>query len=104
VLNDRTETVALRKVLGSRFDQVSVTALKSMTGHGIAASGAFETAALAMSFRHGILTPTINYEVPDPECDVNLVANRSREERPTVALKLSYGFGGHNACLVLSTP
>jgi 3-oxoacyl-[acyl-carrier-protein] synthase II len=104
LLNDKTETRALRKVLGSRFDQVTVTALKSMTGHGIAASGAMETAALAMSFRHGVLTPTINYEVPDPECDVNLVANRPVETRLTTALKLSYGFGGHNACLVLTAP
>jgi len=104
ILNDKTETVALRKVLNSRFDEVSVTALKSMTGHGIAASGAMETAALALSFREGILTPTINYEYPDPECDVNLVANRARKEQPTAALKLSYGFGGHNACLVLVSP
>jgi 3-oxoacyl-[acyl-carrier-protein] synthase II len=104
VLNDKTESLALRKLLGEHHDAVSVTALKSMTGHAIGASGAMETAALALSIRRGIITPTINYEVPDPECDVDLVANQPREQRPELALKLSYGFGGHNACLVLTAP
>ena len=72
-----------------------------MTGHAIAGSGAMETAALALSLRKGILTPTINYEHPDPECAVDVVANEPRSARPRLALKLSYGFGGHNACLVL---
>lgn len=102
VLNDKTESLAFRKLLGPRVDDVTVTALKSMTGHAIAASGALETAALAMSYREGVLTPTINYEFPDPECDVNLVANEPKMADPGVALKLSYGFGGHNACLVLT--
>jgi 3-oxoacyl-[acyl-carrier-protein] synthase II len=103
VLNDKTESLAFRKLLEDRIDRVSVTGLKSMTGHAIAASGAMETAALAMSLREGVLTPTINYEFPDPECDVNLIANEPREEPIGVALKLSYGFGGHNACLVLNS-
>ena len=104
VLNDKTESLALRKLLGPRYDSVSVTALKSMTGHAIGASGAMETAALALSIQRGVITPTINYEVPDPECDVDLVANQPREQRPALAVKLSYGFGGHNACLVLTAP
>lgn len=102
VLNDKTESLALRKLLGPRYESVSVTALKSMTGHAIGASGAMETAALALSIQRGVITPTINYEVPDPECDVDLVANQPREQRPALAVKLSYGFGGHNACLVLT--
>ena len=102
VLNDKTESLALRKLLGPRYESVSVTALKSMTGHAIGASGAMETAALALSIQRGVVTPTINYEVPDPECDVDLVANQPREQRPALAVKLSYGFGGHNACLVLT--
>jgi 3-oxoacyl-[acyl-carrier-protein] synthase II len=102
VLNDRTEAKALRTVFGSHCDDVHVTALKSMTGHGIGGSGPLEAAAVAMSFRHGKLTPTINYETPDPECDVNVVANTPVEHTPSVALKLSYGFGGHNACLVFT--
>ncbi len=102
VLNDKTEALALHKLLGSRTAEVTVTALKSMTGHAIAGSGAMETAALAISYREGVLTPTINYEFPDPECDVNVVANQPLEADPGVALKLSYGFGGHNSCLVLT--
>ena len=61
-----------------------------------------ETAAAVLSLDRGLLTPTINYEHPDPECDVDVVANRPREARAGVCLKLSYGFGGHNACLVLA--
>jgi len=103
-LNDKTEARALRAMFGSRCDDIRVTGLKSMTGHAIGASGALETAALALSYRHGMLTPTINYETPDPECDVNVVANRPVAHTPEVSLKLSYGFGGHNACLVLARP
>jgi 3-oxoacyl-[acyl-carrier-protein] synthase II len=100
--NDRTEATVLRKFFGKRSDEIAVTALKSMTGHCIAASGPLETAAAARSLAEGLLTPTINYEYPDPECDVNVVANRPEERQAELCLKLSYGFGGHNACLVLS--
>ncbi|MDX1388518.1 MAG: beta-ketoacyl-[acyl-carrier-protein] synthase II, partial [Acidobacteriota bacterium] len=102
ILNDKTEALAMHKLLGSRAGDVTVTALKSMTGHAIAGSGAMETAALAISYRESVLTPTINYEFPDPECDVNVVANKPIEADPGVSLKLSYGFGGHNSCLVLT--
>ena len=61
-----------------------------------------ETAAAARSLAEGILAPTINYEYPDPECDVDVVANTPRDQQANVCLKLSYGFGGHNSCLVLS--
>ena len=101
IANDRTESRALRLLLGSRADDVPVTALKSMTGHAIGASGALETAAAALSLREGVLTPTINYEFPDPECDLDVVSS-PRRARPDVVLKMSYGFGGHNACLVLT--
>ena len=101
VLNDRTEARAFRELFGPGADGVAVTGLKSMTGHAIAASGALETAALAMSLHEGVLTPTINYEFPDPQCDVDVVA-QPRQAAPQVALKFSYGFGGHNACLVLT--
>lgn len=101
VANDRTEARAFRLLFGARTGEVPVTAVKSMTGHGIAASGALETAALSLSLREGRLTPTINYETPDPECDVPVVANAPTAARPKLALKFSYGFGGHNACLVL---
>lgn len=99
--NDRTEARALRRLFGDRADRVPVTALKSMTGHAIAASGAMEIASLALTMREGRIPPTLNYEHPDPECDVDVVAGGPRECRPRLALKMSYGFGGHNACLVV---
>ena len=99
--NDRTEARALRRLFGERTDRVPVTALKSMTGHAIAASGAMEIAALALALREGRVAPTINYENPDPDCPVDVVAGGPRDLRPRLALKMSYGFGGHNACLVV---
>jgi 3-oxoacyl-(acyl-carrier-protein) synthase len=102
VQNDRTESRALRALFGRRCDELPVTGLKSMTGHGIAASGAIETAGAALALRYGVLPPTINYDTPDPECDVDVVANRPRRQAAQVCVKLSYGFGGHNACLVLA--
>ncbi len=100
--NDKTESLALRKVFGSRTDGIPVTGLKSMTGHAIAASGPIEAGAAVMSIQSDLLAPTINYENPDPECDIDVVANAPRRQRVNVCLKLSYGFGGHNACLVLT--
>ena len=102
VPNDRIESRALRRVFGSRCDDIPVTGLKSMTGHGIASSGPMEVAAAALSIDRGLLVPTINYDYPDPECDVDVVANQPRRQRVDTCLKLSYGFGGHNACLVLT--
>ena len=101
ITNDRTEARGFRDLFGRGVERVSVTSLKSMTGHAIGASGALETAALAMGIRDGVLTPTINYEFPDPECDLDVVANAPRFRRTSLALKFSYGFGGHDACLVL---
>jgi 3-oxoacyl-[acyl-carrier-protein] synthase II len=101
-LNDRVEAAVLRRVLGRRAGDFPVTGLKSMTGHAIGASGPMETAAAALSLREGILAPTINYEFPDPQCDLDVVPNRPRARQARCCLKLSYGFGGHNACLVLS--
>ena len=101
-VNDKMESKALHMVFGSRTERIAVTGLKSMTGHAIGASGAFESAAAALSLHEGRLAPTINYETPDPECDVDVVANRPREQQANLCLKLSYGFGGHNACLVLA--
>jgi 3-oxoacyl-[acyl-carrier-protein] synthase II len=102
--NDRTESKVLRRVFGSRCDSLPVTGLKSMTGHCIAGSGPMEIAAAALSLREGLLVPTINYEHPDPDCDVDVVANRPRRQQAEVCVKLSYGFGGHNSCLILARP
>ncbi len=103
-VNDALECKALRMALGRRCDSIQVTALKSMTGHAIAASGPMEIAAAALSLDRGVLTPTINYDTPDPECDVPIVANRPRRQKSLTCLKLSYGFGGHNAAIVLTAP
>ena len=104
VLNDRTEARALRLLFGKKADGMAVTALKSMTGHAIAASGPMEAAAACLGLRHGVMTPTINYEFPDPECVLSVVAHEPRRQAFQVCLKPSYGFGGHNACLVLTQP
>jgi 3-oxoacyl-[acyl-carrier-protein] synthase II len=102
VLNDRTEAKALCMLFGHGCDDLPVTALKSMTGHAIAGSGPLETAAAALSLAEGVLTPTINYETPDPDCPLRVVANAPWRRQAEVCVKLSYGFGGHNACLVLT--
>ncbi|TDI40957.1 MAG: hypothetical protein E2P00_07605 [Acidobacteria bacterium] len=102
VLNDRTEARALRLLFGEKADGLAVTALKSMTGHAIAASGPMEAAAACLGLRHGVMTPTINYQFPDPECVLSVVAHEPRRQAFQVCLKPSYGFGGHDACLVLT--
>jgi beta-ketoacyl-acyl-carrier-protein synthase II len=103
-LGDRLETVAIRRVLGARAERVPITANKSMTGHMFAASGALEAAASILSIRHGIIPPTINYEKPDPECDLDYVPNQAREQQVDTVLSNSFGFGGQNACLVIQRP
>jgi 3-oxoacyl-[acyl-carrier-protein] synthase II len=100
-LGDRLETVALRRTLGKHADRVPVTANKSMTGHMFAASGALEAIASMLSIQHGLIPPTINYETPDPECDLDYVPNQAREQPVRVVLSNSFGFGGQNACLVM---
>ena len=100
-LNDRYETLAIKKVFGERANRIPVSSTKSMLGHTIGAAGAIEAAITAMSVRNDLLTPTINYEVPDPELDLDYVPNRSRPHRIRTALSNSFGFGGHNAVLVV---
>ena len=100
-LGDRLETVAIRRVLGKRAEHVPVTANKSMTGHMFAASGALEAVVSVLSIERGLIPPTINYEKPDPDCDLDYVPNQAREQRVDVVLSNSFGFGGQNACLVI---
>jgi len=103
-LGDRLETVALRKVLGDRAEQVPITANKSMTGHMFAASGALEAIVSLLTIQHSLIPPTINFETPDPECDLDYVPNVARERKVRTVLSNSFGFGGQNACLILSGP
>ena len=97
--NDRTETVAIRTVFGEHLPPVSST--KSMTGHLIGASGAVETIICIKTILDGCLPPTINYEHPDPECDLDYVPNMARRHRVNAALTNSFGFGGHNTTIVV---
>ncbi|MBD3237293.1 MAG: beta-ketoacyl-ACP synthase II [Candidatus Eisenbacteria bacterium] len=100
-LNDKGETTAIRTVFGPHADRVRVSSTKSMTGHLLGAAGAAELLVCVMTLRHGIIAPTINYEVPDPDCDLDYVPNEARQEKIEIALTNSLGFGGHNVSLVV---
>ncbi|MEI7499430.1 MAG: beta-ketoacyl-[acyl-carrier-protein] synthase family protein [Bacteroidota bacterium] len=100
-LNDRYETMAIKKVFGDFAYQVPVSSSKSMLGHTIGAAGAIEAIITALSLKYGILPPTINYQHPDPDLDLDYVPNVSRPKDVKIALSNSFGFGGHNATLVL---
>jgi len=99
--NDAAETVAIKRVFGERAYDLPVSSTKSMIGHPMGASGAIEAAVCALSIRHGSIHPTINYEQPDPDCDLDYVPNQARQVEVNVALSNSFGLGGQNACLVL---
>jgi len=100
-LNDKVETKAIKEVFGSYAYKVPVNSTKSMTGHLLGATGGVEIIACVLSIQRGIVSPTINYEVPDPECDLDYVPNQAREVDVEVVLSNSMGFGGHNAALVV---
>jgi 3-oxoacyl-[acyl-carrier-protein] synthase II len=99
-LNDRYETMAIKKVFGARASLIPVSSTKSMLGHTIGAAGAIESVVTAMSIKNGVVTPTINYDEPDPELDLDYVPNHSRQRNIRVAISNSFGFGGHNATIV----
>jgi len=101
VLNDAVETRAIKSALGARASRVPVSSIKSMVGHLIGAAGALEAATSALAIFERALPPTINYETPDPECDLDYVPNKARQLAPGVVLSNSFGFGGQNASLVL---
>jgi len=99
-LNDKCETLAIKRALGEpAARRAMISSLKSMTGHLLGAAGGVESIAVALSFKHGVLTPTINYENPDPDCDLDYIPNAAREVKVKAVLKNSLGFGGHNATL-----
>ena len=101
-VNDQVETLAIKKVFGDGAYQVPISSSKSMLGHLIAAAGAVELIICVMALRQGVLPPTINYEMPDPECDLDYVPNAAREKRVRHVLSNSFGFGGQNISLIVS--
>ncbi|RMG34495.1 MAG: beta-ketoacyl-[acyl-carrier-protein] synthase II [Planctomycetota bacterium] len=101
-VNDRVESMAIRQALGEDAYKTPVSSVKSMMGHLIAAAGSVEAIVCLLAIRDGILPPTINYETPDPECDLDYVPNKPREARVDRALSNSFGFGGQNISLVIA--
>ena len=100
-LNDLTETQAIKTVFGEHAKKVAISATKSMTGHLLGAAGSTEAIFSLLAIRDGIIPPTINYDVPDPECDLDYVPNVARRQPLTVVMSNAFGFGGTNATLVL---
>jgi 3-oxoacyl-[acyl-carrier-protein] synthase II len=97
--NDKTETMAIKEVFGAHASRLAVSSTKSMIGHLLGAAGGVETVVTVLALHHGILPPTINYEVPDPECDLDYVPNVARKAEVDAALSNGFGFGGTNATL-----
>ena len=97
--NDSNETAAIKTSLGSRAEQIPVSSTKSMTGHLLGGSGGIEAVAAVLAIKHGMVPPTINYQNPDPACDLDVVPNQAREQIINTVLSNSFGFGGHNVCL-----
>jgi 3-oxoacyl-[acyl-carrier-protein] synthase II len=101
-LNDKSETAAIKTVFGEQAYKLSVSSTKSMTGHLLGASGTLEAVVCAKAIQESLLPPTINYETPDPICDLDYVPNQARPMQVKHAMSNSFGFGGHNATLILS--
>ena len=99
--NDKHECAAIRMVFGKGYEKVPISSIKSMLGHTMGAASAIEAIACALSIKNDIIPPTINYETPDPDCDIDCVPNKARNHVVNIALNNSYAFGGNNASLVL---
>jgi 3-oxoacyl-[acyl-carrier-protein] synthase II len=99
--NDKHETMAIKRVFGDHACALAVSSTKSMTGHLLGAAGGIEAAFCALALAEGVIPPTINYEYPDPECDLDYVPNHARHAELNTVLSNSFGFGGTNACIVL---
>ena len=100
-LNDKSETLAIKRAFGDHAYNVPVSSTKSMIGHSLGASGSMEAMACIGSIQDQVLHPTINLETPDPDCDLDYIPNEARETKVDVTLSNSFGFGGQNACLVI---
>jgi 3-oxoacyl-[acyl-carrier-protein] synthase II len=101
-LGDKAETAAIKRVFGSHAQKLAVSSTKSQLGHTLGASGGIELVVCALTIARGVITPTINFHTPDPACDLDYTPNVARDARVDVAMSNSFGFGGHNASLVLA--
>ena len=101
MLNDAMETKAIKAVFGERAKKIAISSTKSMTGHMLGAAGGAELAATVLSLSNNLVAPTINYEYPDPNCDLDYVPNKAREVEIDIAISNSFGFGGHNATIAI---
>jgi 3-oxoacyl-[acyl-carrier-protein] synthase II len=97
--NDKTETLAIKQVFGDHARRLAVSSTKSMTGHLLGAAGGIEAVVTVLALQQGILPPTINYETPDPDCDLDYVPNVARKTEVETAISNGFGFGGTNATL-----
>ena len=101
--NDKFETLAIKRVFGEHARRLAVSSTKSMTGHLLGAAGGIEAIATVLALHHGVLPPTINYETPDPDCDLDYIPNQARKQNVEVAISNAFGFGGTNATLAFRT-
>lgn len=99
-INDRSETLAIKAVFGEHAYQTPISSIKSMVGHLLGAAGALEACVSVQAIQHGIIPPTINYQTPDPDCDLDCTPNAARHVRVKTVLSNSFGFGGHNSTLI----
>ena len=101
-LGDRAETLAIKSVFGEdHARKIAISSSKSMMGHLLGAAGSVESAVCALAIHHGVIPPTINYDTPDPDCDLDYVPNTAREAKVSTCMNNSFGFGGHNATIIL---
>jgi len=100
-LNDKYETMSIKSVFGDYARKVSISSTKGTMGHSLGAAGGIETIVCAMAIKTGIIPPTINYETPDPDCDLDYTPNQAREKDVSAAININLGFGGHNAAVIL---
>ncbi len=99
--NDKVETLAIKNLFGDRAYQIPLSSTKSMIGHLLGASGSLELIATLLTIKYNKIHPTINYETPDPECDLDYTPNKAINKTVNIAISNSFGFGGHNVCLVV---